>query len=360
MDNDQIEIERCLLPFQEACRREGYNVQCCLIPVPNPDHELFRDRPIGFQLKVIEPKIRERHYVDTWILFRRLLRETVAKPIRERFRDFNIYPTIEDSHHPLPPIPNSETTELFNRFLYLFHWAFVDIRNLSYSKDGKTMSTINKIADAIHEIPHDMFFWGYGNDGTNFSTLDFVYSCLESLEEEQETSEETGQVYQYLHFLEMPYGQFVRERLRSYNGRETGIVFDPNRSQMGMATSMTTVLYRPVGPAELSLIESSGWTRFPPRLPEQPIFYPVLNEEYATEITRKWNIPESGVGYVTRFRVQGDYLARFPVKTVGGKIHAELWVPAEELEEFNNHIVGQIEVIAEYRDEGIFHSKSEV
>ena len=109
-------------------------------------------------------------------------------------------------------------------------------------------------------------------------------------------------------------------------------------------------LYRPVGPAELALIEASGWTRFPPRLPEQPIFYPVLNEEYATQITRKWNVPESGVGYVTRFRVASEYLARFSVHTVGEKIHEELWVPAEEMDDFNAHIVGRIELIAEYRD----------
>jgi hypothetical protein len=33
----------------------------------------------------------------------------------------------------------------------------------------------------------------------------------------------------------------------------------------------------------------------------------------------------------------------------GGSLHTELWVPAEELEEFNRHIVGKIEVVAEFR-----------
>jgi hypothetical protein len=37
-----------------------------------------------------------------------------------------------------------------------------------------------------------------------------------------------------------------------------------------------TILYRPVGPQELVLIEASGWIAFPPRKAEQPIFYPVL------------------------------------------------------------------------------------
>jgi len=56
----------------------------------------------------------------------------------------------------------------------------------------------------------------------------------------------------------------------------------------------TLTLYRPVGPEELQLIEQSGWTKFPPRLPEQPIFYPVMNEAYAVQIARDWNVRESG------------------------------------------------------------------
>src|SRR5215212_3187243 len=93
-------------------------------------------------------------------------------------------------------------------------------------------------------------------------------------------------------------------------------------------------LYRPVGPKELALIEASGWHEFPPRLPEQPIFYPVLNEQYATQIARDWNVKASGAGFVTRFNVRVDYLSRYEVQTVGGRIHQEYWIPAEELAEF--------------------------
>jgi hypothetical protein len=93
------------------------------------------------------------------------------------------------------------------------------------------------------------------------------------------------------------------------------------------------------------LIEESGWKAFPPRLPGQPIFYPVLNQEYAAQIARDWNVKESGSGYVTKFEVAAEYLDRFPVQIVGGRNHAELWVPAEELEEFNGQIVGSIEVV---------------
>jgi hypothetical protein len=106
----------------------------------------------------------------------------------------------------------------------------------------------------------------------------------------------------------------------------------------------TVILYRPVGPRELTLIEASGWKKFPPRLMQQPIFYPVMNEEYAVQIARDWNVPASGSGFVTKFAVDANYLSKFAIQNVGGPIHNELWVPAEELEEFNNYIVGLIEV----------------
>ncbi len=106
----------------------------------------------------------------------------------------------------------------------------------------------------------------------------------------------------------------------------------------------TVTLFRPVGPKELALIEQSGWKEFPPRLPEQPIFYPVMNEEYAIQIARDWNVPASGSGFVTKFAVSKDYLKKFKIENVGGPIHNELWVPAEELDEFNNNIVGVIEI----------------
>jgi hypothetical protein len=113
--------------------------------------------------------------------------------------------------------------------------------------------------------------------------------------------------------------------------------------------SATTCLYRPVNQQELDLIAARHWRGFPPRLPEQPVFYPVLNEEYAVQISRDWNVPYYGVGYVVRFAVDTDYLTKFPVQNVGDLQHDELWVPAEELAEFNQHIRGLIEVTAEFR-----------
>jgi len=112
----------------------------------------------------------------------------------------------------------------------------------------------------------------------------------------------------------------------------------------------TTILYRPVGANELRLIRDSEYRVFPPRLPGQPIFYPVLNEEYATQIARDWNAKssESKVGYVTRFAVKTSYLAQFTVQKVGGALHLEYWIPAENLHEFNQNIVGKIEVVSEF------------
>jgi hypothetical protein len=112
----------------------------------------------------------------------------------------------------------------------------------------------------------------------------------------------------------------------------------------------TTILYRPVGPKELALIAASGFREFPPRLSEQPIFYPVLNEEYARQIAREWNVPASGSGYVTRFAVRKAFLARFKERQVGASIHRELWIPAEDLAELNANIVGLIEVVSEYKE----------
>ncbi len=115
----------------------------------------------------------------------------------------------------------------------------------------------------------------------------------------------------------------------------------------------TMVLYRPVGPKELELIKESGWRKFPPRLFWQPIFYPVLSEEYAIQIARDWNVKESGSGFVTKFEIDEQYVKKFEVQNVGGEIHNELWVPAEELEEFNSNIIGLIGVTKE------FHNKEE-
>jgi hypothetical protein len=114
----------------------------------------------------------------------------------------------------------------------------------------------------------------------------------------------------------------------------------------------TVTLWRPTGPEELALVAASGWREWPPRLPEQPIFYPVLNEEYATKIARDWNVRHSGSGYVTRFSVRRSFLDRYEVHQVGGRTILEYWIPSEDLTELNANIVGRIEVAAEYHHDG--------
>ncbi len=113
----------------------------------------------------------------------------------------------------------------------------------------------------------------------------------------------------------------------------------------------TKMLYRPVGLYELKLIQDSAYTAFPPRLPEQPIFYPVLNFEYAEQIAKKWNTKDEKSGYmgvVTRFELPTEYISQFREEVVGSAIHRELWIPAGELDTFNQQIIGKIEVIAAY------------
>lgn len=117
----------------------------------------------------------------------------------------------------------------------------------------------------------------------------------------------------------------------------------------------TTTLYRPVGAREFVLLQNSAFEKWPPRLPEQPIFYPVTNEEYAVQIARDWNTKDAtngNVGYVTKFQISSDYLSRFEQQVVGGKEHTEYWIPAEQLEEFNTHIIGKITIIRKFTSDG--------
>lgn len=116
----------------------------------------------------------------------------------------------------------------------------------------------------------------------------------------------------------------------------------------------TRDLFRPVGLFELRLIQAADYSAFPPRLSMQPIFYPVLNLEYAVQIARDWNTkdPQSGyMGVAMCFTVDSAYLDRFEIQTVGAKQHQELWIPAEELKTFNQHIQGKIRIEAAFYGE---------
>lgn len=123
---------------------------------------------------------------------------------------------------------------------------------------------------------------------------------------------------------------------------------------------MNIILYRPVGQPELDLIKATGFSRFPPRLSWQPIFYPVLDFDYACKIAEEWNTNDEAngnVGYVTQFELPSVYLEQFEVQNVGGHNHNELWIPAEELEIFNEMVQGKIEVVKAFYGDGFTREK---
>jgi len=108
----------------------------------------------------------------------------------------------------------------------------------------------------------------------------------------------------------------------------------------------TITCYRPTGAKELELVVESGYKKWPPRLPEQPIFYPVTNLNYAIRLTQ-WNVTDFGAGYVTKFEVSKVFMDKYPIKCVGDNECLEWWIPAEDLEELNKNIFGTIEVVYE-------------
>ena len=107
----------------------------------------------------------------------------------------------------------------------------------------------------------------------------------------------------------------------------------------------TTTVWRPVGLDELTLLRAAHMRAWPPRLPDQPIFYPVLNEGYARQIAEEWNIAASGAGYVTRFTLPTAFARRYPTRQAGGREKLELWIPAEDLDELNQHLIGTIDLV---------------
>lgn len=109
------------------------------------------------------------------------------------------------------------------------------------------------------------------------------------------------------------------------------------------------LLFRPTGLRELRLVLERDLAGWPARLPDQPIFYPVTNVAYAEQIAREWNTKsELRAGYVTEFEVDDAYASQFERKVVGNRTHEELWVPAEQLADFNRHILGKIRVLSAF------------
>ena len=153
----------------------------------------------------------------------------------------------------------------------------------------------------------------------------------------------------YLHLLEDTESIFdVGARISAFRHTVEPRPRVPIPSLTMSDASDTVVLFRPVGEKELASIRASSYRAFPPRLPEQPIFYPVVGEDYAVQIARDWNTRDGGVGYVTRFRCDPRFCSGMRAEP-GASMHEEYWIPAEDLPDFNAAMVGPIEVIAELR-----------
>lgn len=116
-------------------------------------------------------------------------------------------------------------------------------------------------------------------------------------------------------------------------------------------TAQTVTLFRPVGLHELALLWDSGMREFPPRLPHQPIFYPVANKGYARQIASTWNINDEASGFaglVMQFDVQASFLSAFELHVVGSSEHAEYWIPTEQLSAFNQSITALVRITDAY------------
>jgi len=125
----------------------------------------------------------------------------------------------------------------------------------------------------------------------------------------------------------------------------------------------TIKLYRPIGIRELELIINANWKKFPPRLFWQPIFYPVLNQPYAEQIASEWNTKDEFSGYcgiVTGFELNEEHYSKYGVQNVGGDVHNELWIPAEDLELFNQNIVGSIGILKVFFGDGFVVPENEI
>jgi hypothetical protein len=111
------------------------------------------------------------------------------------------------------------------------------------------------------------------------------------------------------------------------------------------------ILFRPVGVSELGLLAKNGFRRFPPPTAEKQAFCPMLAFDDARRVAEQSNTKDrkSGfAGFVTRFEVADDYVRRLEPGAPGGRWTRGFRVPLSELENFNRHIIGTIEIVRRY------------
>ena len=110
-------------------------------------------------------------------------------------------------------------------------------------------------------------------------------------------------------------------------------------------------LYRPLSAEEYRAVEEKGFTGFPPRSEEQPLFTALLSEEGATQIARHMRIAKTAENliYVVSFLVDDAYIRQFPIQHANERNRRALWIPADEVDILNQHLIGKIRLIASYQ-----------
>ena len=110
-------------------------------------------------------------------------------------------------------------------------------------------------------------------------------------------------------------------------------------------------LYRPLNAEEYRAVEARCFRGFPPRAEDQPLFTALLSEEGASQIARHMRIAKESenVVYVVSFLVEDAYIRQFPVQHMEERDRRALWLPAEEVDILNQHLIGNIRVVAAYQ-----------
>lgn len=110
-------------------------------------------------------------------------------------------------------------------------------------------------------------------------------------------------------------------------------------------------LYRPLNAEEFHAVEARSFRGFPPRSDEQPLFTALLSEEGASQIAKHMRIAKEAENtvYVVSFLVEDAYIRQFPVQHAEERNRRALWLPAEEVDILNQHLIGTIRVIASYQ-----------
>lgn len=116
-------------------------------------------------------------------------------------------------------------------------------------------------------------------------------------------------------------------------------------------------LYRPLCADEYHEIEALKFQGFPPRSGEQPLFTALLSQEGASQIAKHMKVAKQTepTVYVVSFLVDDAYIRQFPVQHTEDRNRRALWIPADEMDILNQHLIGGIRVLASYevnRDDG--------